>query len=161
MKGAYPLHSPRHDSSPIERATLRTLNAARKRIDILCCCFGEDILTLFNKGLSGIEYILFDNAGVGTLCVEAIFLSTIGVLVEGNGGFSVGLLIKAVADVPFVLQNICHATWSPDFLSGLGRDVEVVQLSCDLACGEALQVQSEDIPHNACFRLVHGQHLID
>ena len=102
MKGAYPLHGARHDSAPIERAALRTLNAACKRVYILCCYFGEVLLALFDKGLNSIKYILIDDARVGPLCIETVFLTTIGMLIERNCRLTIGLLIEAIADILFI-----------------------------------------------------------
>ena len=59
-----PLHSTRHAPSPIERAALRTLNAACKRIDLLGSCSGESLLALLDKLLNSIEHILVNDTGI-------------------------------------------------------------------------------------------------
>ena len=120
VKGAYPLHSTRHTPSPIERAALRTLNAACKRIDILGSCSGESLLAFLDKLLNSIEHILVNDTGMCFFGIEAIFLSAVDMLVEWDRCFTVSFLIETIADIPFIFQHIGYSVRMPALLAGLG-----------------------------------------
>ena len=161
VKGAYPLHSTRHTPSPIERAALRTLNAACKRIDILGSCSGESLLAFLDKLLNSIEHILVNDTGMCSFGIEAIFLSAVDMLVEWDRCFTVSFLIETIADIPFIFQHIGYSVRMPALLAGLGRNIATLQFSANLTDGETPQIQVENVPHNSSFRLVHSQCLVD
>lgn len=62
---------------------------ACKRIDILGSCSGESLLALLDKLLNSIEHIRVNDTGMCPFGVEAIFLSTVDMLVEWDRCFTV------------------------------------------------------------------------
>ena len=96
------------------------------------------------------RYILSTMPVGCSLCVEAVFLTIDGMLIEGNCGLTVGLLIKLSTDLTFHSLRI-YATrlLSQDFPSGLGRDIEFCSALLRSHWRKPCKYRGQNIPHNA------------
>ena len=160
MFGASPLYCPGNLPPAKIRAALRTLNAARKRVDILRCRFSKDILTLFQEELDLVKGISVNKRSVGHGGVEHILLTSISELFEGDCGVAVGFLIFAIAAIPLISKYVCHLGGAPGGFPGFGFDAAAVEIPGDLRCRLAAQVVFEHHADDGRLRFIDHQRLI-
>ena len=156
MLGTDPFDSTASNLTAIERAAFGTSNAARKRIDIECCGFGELFFSLFEKDLYFSKDFLLNDGGVSFGGVVHIFLATVFGLLERNCGIPGGFLIVAISDVSLIGEHIGDFGGLPFLLAVLSGDATVGQFLCDFRGGHTAEVGVEDPPHDVCFgRILH------